>query len=789
MADIAQIGFKANTSELVDAKVKLEQLGPAAQKAERAQKMLEKAMEAGSRAAVAAAGADLRKANAVLSAARASETATKADIAAASAGQKKAKAAYDAAKASQAEAAAAKAAAAATNLETAAVERLAAAKRKVQSVPSIPRDKPFVSPWGNPRDPVPNNDNNPVQQSAGAMKANVGNIAAQFQDIGVTAAMGMNPLLIALQQGTQLSAVFAQTGGNAFKTIAAAIMQVVSPTALLTIGIVALVAAMVQFVNWTKLAQGVLNFIADILPEVALGVALVGTALTVAFAPAILGMILSIAGAIATALMGAILAIVSTIGAIPIIIGTAIGAFYVFRDDMTQILGVDLVGAAKTGINFIIGAFVAAYNDIKFLWAQLPNIIGAAAVGAANAVIRALNVMISASIAGINKLVQAANAVGGALDTVGIGFNINEIDAGSFKFDEMANTAADTLAGAVTNRNKQLQEDLTKDYLGAIGGAITGAANDASKKLKEFSAGLGADDGKKKKAGGGGKSEGERFEDIVRGAQRSIASLNAEKEALGQTAEETARLKYETQLLNEAQQKNINLTPVQREQLLALAGEMARLEVSTDRAKKALDFSKDLTKGFLNDFIAGIKEGKSVWESFGDAALSVLDKIGQKIVDMTVDSLFDGGGLGKLFGGLFGGGGGLSSFVGKVGLFAKGGMFPEGISGHSNTVVNKPTLFAFAKGAGLMGEDGAEAIMPLKRGSDGSLGVQMHDGGGRKSSNLNFNPVYENTFVLEGAISEEKVVNTIKAAQEQTKEDTKREMIGWMGQFQRDGAF
>ncbi len=30
------------------------------------------------------------------------------------------------------------------------------------------------------------------------------NIAAQFQDIGVTAAMGMNPLQIALQQGTQL---------------------------------------------------------------------------------------------------------------------------------------------------------------------------------------------------------------------------------------------------------------------------------------------------------------------------------------------------------------------------------------------------------------------------------------------------------------------------------------------------------------------------------------------------------------------------------------------------------
>ena len=782
MSDIAQIGFKANTSELVDAKVKLEQLGPAAQKAERASERLSKMFDR-----VDAAAAALMNAAKGLSAA--ADKLTAATGRTTTAHEKKAKAVNAASAATEKATASSNEAAAAANKEAAAVNKAAAAndkaassRRKLQSVPNVP--------GSNPLNPVNDNLPNAVNQSAGAMKANVGNIAAQFQDIGVTAAMGMNPLLIALQQGTQLSAVFAQTGGNAFKTIAAAIMQVVSPTALLTIGIVALVAAMVQFVNWTKLAQGVLNFLADILPEVAIGVALVGAALTIAFAPAIAGAILSIAGAIATALMGAILAIVSTIGAIPIIIGAAIGAFYVFRDDMTQILGVDLVGAAKTGINFIIGAFVAAYNDIKFLWAQLPNIIGAAAVGAANAVIRALNVMISASIAGINKLVQAANAVGGALDTVGIGFNINEIDAGSFKFDEMANTAADTLAGAVTNRNKQLQEDLTKDYLGAIGGAITGAAEGASKKLKEFSAGLGADTGGgKKKSGGGGKSEGERFEDIVKGAQRSIASLNAEKEALGQTAEETARLKYETQLLNEAQQKNINLTPVQREQLLALAGEMARLEVSTDRAKKALDFSKDLTKGFLNDFIAGIKEGKSVWESFGDAALNVLDKIGQKLVDMAVDGLFSGGGLGKLFGGLFGGGGGLSSFIGKVGLFAKGGTFAEGISGHSNTVVNKPTLFAFAKGAGLMGEDGAEAIMPLKRGADGSLGVQMHDSGGRKATNLNFNPVYENTFVLEGALSEEKVVNTIKAAQEQTKEETKREFVGWMGQYQRDGAF
>ncbi|MCX2957518.1 hypothetical protein M5J15_06960 [Serratia symbiotica] len=46
------------------------------------------------------------------------------------------------------------------------------------------------------------------------------------------------------------------------------------------------------------------------------------------------------------------------------------------------------------------------------------------------------------------------------------------------------------------------------------------------------------------------------------------------------------------------------------------------------------------------------------------------------------------------------------------------------MSVYSGQIVSNPTVFAFAKGAGLMGEAGPEAIMPLKRGADGSLGVR-----------------------------------------------------------------
>lgn len=71
-------------------------------------------------------------------------------------------------------------------------------------------------------------------------------------------------------------------------------------------------------------------------------------------------------------------------------------------------------------------------------------------------------------------------------------------------------------------------------------------------------------------------------------------------------------------------------------------------------------------------------------------------------------------------GGVYGGGESYRAF-------AKGGAF-------TNSIVTEPTNFRFAKGGsfglGLMGEAGPEAIMPLKRTADGSLGVSAEGLGG-----------------------------------------------------------
>jgi hypothetical protein len=57
--------------------------------------------------------------------------------------------------------------------------------------------------------------------------------------------------------------------------------------------------------------------------------------------------------------------------------------------------------------------------------------------------------------------------------------------------------------------------------------------------------------------------------------------------------------------------------------------------------------------------------------------------------------------------------------------FIGGNLIPFANGG----VVSSPTMFPMARGMGLMGEAGPEAIMPLERGTDGRLGVRAQGGG------------------------------------------------------------
>jgi len=138
----------------------------------------------------------------------------------------------------------------------------------------------------------------------------------------------------------------------------------------------------------------------------------------------------------------------------------------------------------------------------------------------------------------------------------------------------------------------------------------------------------------------------------------------------------------------------------------AAADAIKQVEDASEGAKKSLG------QGF-GGILKGLLDGTLSWKDAliqaGQAALKYINQIMQA----------SGGG------GLFGGGffGGL---MGSLLGFSKGGAFQSGniIPFAKGGVINKPTVFPFAKGIGLMGEAGPEAIMPLHRGRDGSLGVR-----------------------------------------------------------------
>lgn len=143
----------------------------------------------------------------------------------------------------------------------------------------------------------------------------------------------------------------------------------------------------------------------------------------------------------------------------------------------------------------------------------------------------------------------------------------------------------------------------------------------------------------------------------------------------------------------------------------------------TDSYRRAAAGGRDFGSALTRAFDSVALKGRSLSDTLKKLALD----LSQLALNGAMKSLANsaGGSLAGSLGALFASADGNVIAGGRIKPFAKGG------------VLNSPMLFPLENGVGLAGEAGAEAILPLRRGSDGRLGVAA--GGGPAAVQIHFN--------------------------------------------------
>lgn len=165
-----------------------------------------------------------------------------------------------------------------------------------------------------------------------------------------------------------------------------------------------------------------------------------------------------------------------------------------------------------------------------------------------------------------------------------------------------------------------------------------------------------------------------------------------------------------------------------------------QIEPVDERTRKSyLELGEDLARS--NEYVGAL--ANNISDSLYDAAqsgkLSMKDLADSIIKDFQRIAIQQAvlaaiGGIGGAFG--------ATGTTGTTGRYAMGGAFSGGVQrfamggAFTNQVIRKPTTFRMAKGMGLMGEAGPEAVMPLTRTASGKLGVQAEGGGGGGGTNI-----------------------------------------------------
>lgn len=170
-------------------------------------------------------------------------------------------------------------------------------------------------------------------------------------------------------------------------------------------------------------------------------------------------------------------------------------------------------------------------------------------------------------------------------------------------------------------------------------------------------------------------------------------------------------------LENNVQAMNKYLAVLQRE--LEMLQKMQQIKQLADNVGDAFSYA-------LGDIVVNAKNAN---EALNDLLLTVYKLVFNEVVGKPIAAAISSGLFG-IFGGLF------TAGVGAKGLaYDSGGVVPMAAGG----IVRSPTRVPMAKGSALMGEQGAEAVFPLTKMSDGRLGLSADVGNRGNPTVVNIN--------------------------------------------------
>jgi hypothetical protein len=366
--------------------------------------------------------------------------------------------------------------------------------------------------------------------------------------------------------------------------------------------------------------------------------------------------------------------------------------------------------------NATLNTFQGAFEAIKVLWGALPGTIGDFAFQAANALIAGVEAMLNGVGERINGFLEGINT---GLEALGVERRVSLI--GNLELGRVDNPFEGSATEAGSQARAAFQAAFTSDPIALPDLGLGQYASDARAEaaaLREMMAGVvGA-------ATAPLESVAALREAVTASGLAAEAGLNgarAAAEALEGTLETT-----------EEAAGGAGAAGRSAGEALRDGADTARTawEATADAVRAAQERSREIAKGLAQDITGPIKEalksGEFSWQTFASAIAGIAGNLANRLIDLAFKpienaliSAFSGGG---------GGGGFLASLFG----FAKGGVFAGGqelTAFARGGVVTRPTVFPFSRGIGLMGEAGPEAILPLRRGRGGRLGVEMNSEG------------------------------------------------------------